>query len=219
MDRGSAAIACTGGSAALVLQCASLMVDYWSSAAIKPLVLTGNIAQQTLHRLAETGAWWIELHRPGGLRADQAGYKTTVHVRLIHAFVRRMALGSGVWDSAAWGVPINQGDLFFQIVGFSKLMIDSLERMGHDFTAVEKEGYYAFWRHVAALLGVDGTMPAEVLLSRFTAGPDELRAFVGAGPILTDDQPRVEYFLSLPEDDPPIDLSPLTGDARRYLRK
>ena len=155
MDRGSAAVARTGDRAALVLQCASLMIDYWSSAAIKPLVLTGNIAQQTLHRLAETGAWWIELHRPGGLRNDQDGYKTTVHVRLIHAFVRRMALGSVVWDRAAWGAPINQGDLFFQVVGFSRLMIASLERMGCDFTAAEKEGYYAFWRHVAALLGVD----------------------------------------------------------------
>ena len=60
-----------------------------------------------------------------------------------------------------------------------------------------------------ALLGRDGTLPEAVLRSRFTAGPDALRAFVGAGPILTDDQPRVEYFLSLPADDPPIDLSNL----------
>ncbi len=62
---------------------------------------------------------------------------------------------------------------------------------------------------VMALLGRDGTLPASVLMSRFTAGPDALRAFVGEGPILTDDQPRVEYFLSLPENDPLIDLSPL----------
>lgn len=72
---------------------------------------------------------------------------------------------------------------------------------------------------IAALLGRDGTMPGPALLSRFNAGPDELRAFVGEGPILTDDRPRVEYFLSLPADDPHIDLSPLTGDARRLLRR
>lgn len=71
---------------------------------------------------------------------------------------------------------------------------------------------------ISALLGRDGTLPASMLLSRFTAGPDELRAFVGEGPILTDDRPRVEYFLSLPKSDPLIDLSPLKGDARRLLR-
>ena len=72
---------------------------------------------------------------------------------------------------------------------------------------------------IAKLLGVDGTLPTSTLLGRFTAGPEELRAFVGMGPILTDDQPRVEYFLSLPADDPPIDLTPLKGTAERYLRR
>jgi len=70
-----------------------------------------------------------------------------------------------------------------------------------------------------AILGRDGTLPASVLLSRFTAGPEDLRAFVGEGPILTDDQPRVEYFLSLPEHDPHIDLSSLKGDATRLLKR
>lgn len=69
------------------------------------------------------------------------------------------------------------------------------------------------------ILGRDGTLPLSVLLTRFTAGPDELRAFVGDGPILTDDQPRVEYFLSLPAGDPHVDLSPLKGDATKYLRR
>lgn len=51
------------------------------------------------------------------------------------------------------------------------------------------------------------------LRALFTAGPAELRAFVGAGDILTDDRPRVEYFLSLPADDPPIDLTRLRRNA------
>ncbi len=155
MERGRAAVARAGDSAGLVLQCASLMIDYWSPRAMKPLVLTGSMQLQTIHRLTQTSAWWIELHRPDGLRSRQDGYKTTVHVRLIHAFVRRMIRGSGAWDRAAWGEPINQADLFFQVVGFSKLMIDSLQRMGYWLTAEEKEGYYLFWRHTAAILGVE----------------------------------------------------------------
>jgi hypothetical protein len=43
-----------------------------------------------------------------------------------------------------------------------------------------------------------------------------LRAFVGPGPIPTDDQPLVEYFLSLPRDRD-VELRPLKGDVRRIV--
>jgi spermidine synthase len=54
------------------------------------------------------------------------------------------------------------------------------------------------------------------LLSTFVAGPDELRAYLGQGAILTDDRPLAEYFLSLPRDKNP-DLSSLKGDVTRYV--
>ena len=59
----------------------------------------------------------------------------------------------------------------------------------------------------------------EVLRSWYTAGPGEMRAFVGDGPILTDDRPLVEYhhFLPRPEEQPPLDLSPLKGDVSRHV--
>jgi hypothetical protein len=34
----------------------------------------------------------------------------------------------------------------------------------------------------------------------YAAGPEELAQFVGVGPVLTDDRPVVEYFLSLPSN-------------------
>jgi spermidine synthase len=37
----------------------------------------------------------------------------------------------------------------------------------------------------------------------FIAGPDEIREFIGDGPLLTDDRPMIEYFLSLPKNDAP----------------
>lgn len=37
----------------------------------------------------------------------------------------------------------------------------------------------------------------------FIAGPEDIRAFVGEGPVLTDDKPMIEYFLSLPIHDAP----------------
>ena len=55
-------------------------------------------------------------------------------------------------------------------------------------------------------------------LARFyTTGAEELREFVGPGPILTDDRPMVEYFLSLPRDRDP-DFSKLKkGDFNRLV--
>lgn len=69
-------------------------------------------------------------------------------------------------------------------------------------------------REMLASLGV---ARFEDLLALYKAGPQELRQFVGEGPILTDDRPMVEYFLSLPRDRV-LDLSGLRGDVRRHVR-
>jgi hypothetical protein len=37
----------------------------------------------------------------------------------------------------------------------------------------------------------------------YSAGSDDIRDFLGEGPILTDDKPVIEYFLSLPKNDAP----------------
>ena len=54
-----------------------------------------------------------------------------------------------------------------------------------------------------------GFADVDAVLAAYTAGPDKLRAFLGEGPVLTDDLPLLEYFLSLPPGDRPIDLSGL----------
>jgi spermidine synthase len=61
-----------------------------------------------------------------------------------------------------------------------------------------------------------GVTSFDQLLTLFRAGPDQLRAFVGPGPLLTDDRPLAEYFLSLPRDRD-ADLSPLTGEVGLLL--
>jgi spermidine synthase len=68
-------------------------------------------------------------------------------------------------------------------------------------------------RGMSAMLGVKSF---EDLLKLFVAGPDELRQFVGDGPILTDDKPMVEYFLSLPRDRD-VNLSGVRSDVTRYV--
>jgi spermidine synthase len=67
-----------------------------------------------------------------------------------------------------------------------------------------------------ALSDVDLTT-FDVLLASYTAGPDEMRAFVGDTPVLTDDRPRIEYFGSLPENERGVELKGLRGDVRRHV--
>jgi hypothetical protein len=50
---------------------------------------------------------------------------------------------------------------------------------------------------------------SDQLVAHYAAGPSELRRFLGPGAILTDDRPLLEYYLSLPGGDRPVDLSRL----------
>lgn len=150
MDEGRAAIARTGNSASLIVQSASLAIDGWSP----PM---GTSSQQAIRRLAETCDWWLKLHAPGGLRRGAEGYKATLHLRLSNAFRRRAVRDTGRWDRRAWGEPINQGDLFVQVSAFTAVMLEGLHRMGYRLTQAEKDGYYVFWRHAAAVLGLHKT--------------------------------------------------------------
>jgi spermidine synthase len=66
------------------------------------------------------------------------------------------------------------------------------------------------------MLAEIGITSFEKLTSLYRAGPGELRQYVGQGPVLTDDRPIVEYFLSLPRDRE-VDLSGVVGDVSRYV--
>ena len=63
-----------------------------------------------------------------------------------------------------------------------------------------------------ALAAVDS--PARRPGGWYSAGPATLRAFVGPGPLLTDDRPLVEYFRTLPQGEPPAQLERLHDDVR-----
>lgn len=68
-----------------------------------------------------------------------------------------------------------------------------------------------------AALDAIGFTSFDALLASYTAGPAELKAFVGGGAVLTDDRPLTEYFLALPHNDPPVDLSKVHGDVGRHV--
>ncbi len=55
------------------------------------------------------------------------------------------------------------------------------------------------------------------LLRQFVASPADVRKLVGDGPVTTDDHPLVEYFLSRPQGEAPMDLSQTYGDVRPFV--
>ena len=63
-----------------------------------------------------------------------------------------------------------------------------------------------------------GLQSVDAVLASYTAGPAEMRAFVGEGPTLTDDRPRIEYFRSLPGGEAGVDLRGLRGDVTQHVR-
>jgi spermidine synthase len=94
------------------------------------------------------------------------------------------------------------------------LMVGTREPLRLDRASLERRLADAAIQADLAAIGLDGY---DALLKLYTAGPREMRAFVGAGDILTDDRPLVEYYLALPRGEPMVDLSRVRGDVRRHL--
>jgi spermidine synthase len=95
------------------------------------------------------------------------------------------------------------------------LLVGTTEPLTLDARAFQEKLAREPNRHALGLVNIQSF---EQLTALYTAGPDQLRDFVGPGPILTDDQPLVEYHRSLPANEPDIDPRPLHDDVRRWIR-
>ena len=98
----------------------------------------------------------------------------------------------------------------------ANFMIGTLKPLAIDPAALERMRQHPETR---VALDAVGLKQFDDLRGWFTAGADEMRAFVGEGPLLTDDHPLVEYhhWLPRPEEQPPLDVSSLKGDVTRFI--
>lgn len=98
----------------------------------------------------------------------------------------------------------------------ANFMVGTKQRLRIDPEALDRLRRNAMTRAALDAVGLTGF---DVLRSWYTAGAQEMRAFVGAGPVLSDDRPLVEYhhWLPRPEEQPPLDLSSLKGDVARHV--
>jgi spermidine synthase len=88
------------------------------------------------------------------------------------------------------------------------LMVGTLQPLRISKAGFERRlGEPSFGRAMAAL----GIRNVDELMAHYSAGVGEMRTFVGDGPILSDDRPLVEYFMSLPPGEPDADVGRLRG--------
>lgn len=133
--------------------------------------------------------------REGGLMLQWIGHRDEAHYKLIMRTFLRVFPHTTLWTDGS-------------------LMLGSMKPL-----RISRATYEERLRDPQLLFGLSRVRldTFEALLDRYTAGPDEMRRFVGEGPILTDDRPLLEYHRSLPEPSRPLDLSALRGDVKRHL--
>ena len=164
-----------------VLFSISLLAGYLSSGITKTLAATGELEAMAPRRVAETSQFIESLYASRTLDRDSEGFKNTIRVRLMHAFVRDKLLRSG-WDTSRWGMPINQADMAGTVLSFSVTYLMGLRMLGFVVSRAEREALIHFWRYAGRLLGVsDLLLPATEresmrllwLVAATQTGPDD----------------------------------------------
>lgn len=155
MARGAAVLHGTGLHGMMVLRDAGLMAGYQAAGLNQPLIHTGALAKGAQRRIAETTAWWLACTAPGGLAPGGAGVHMTLRVRLMHALVRHQLAHDPDWDSATWGLAINQHDLQATYLGFSVVQLIALKSTGTCLSRQDSEDVMHLWRCIGWLMGVE----------------------------------------------------------------
>ncbi len=145
----------SGIEANYVLRDAALMGGYLLSGFNRALIMTGALNQDASKRIAETSKWWIDCTDYGGLERFGAGFKSTMHVRFIHALVRRNLAANPEWDSNAWGLPICQIDMAATNLAFGLVFLAGLRALGIFPTPHESRSVMHLWKYTGWLMGVE----------------------------------------------------------------
>lgn len=145
----------------VILMCSSLVEGYTLYNPAQVLISTGRLQKDVSKRIFETGQMLHNIVGEQGLRPGGLGHKTCMEVRLLHSAVRQHLWGSGKWDAAKLGEPINQEDMAATVLGFDFMFIRGLKKLGIKLTKAEHSAMHYYWRYVGYLLGVDEALLTE----------------------------------------------------------
>lgn len=154
VDEGARAFRRFGRNAADVLLQLSLIGGYRFGGPPDLLVATGGLTgDSTRRRLAETQSWAVAVTTPGGLEQYAPGWRTTLHVRAMHALVNQAFARR--WDVERWGLPINQADQAGTLGLFDGTVLIGVKALGVPVSRRESRAVMHLWKYVGWLMGVD----------------------------------------------------------------
>ncbi len=133
--------------------------------------------------------------KPGGLVLQWVGQREDTAYKLIARTFQEVFPQTTVWVDGT-------------------LLVGTVEPFTVSRAAFERQLARPETRAALAAIGLDSF---DTLTSWYTAGPDELRRFLGPGPVLTDDRPLVEFFRALPKNEALANLAALTGEVSRIV--
>jgi hypothetical protein len=151
---GARALRRGGADGMYVARDVSLLGGYQFSGFNKTLLRTGALEKGSNKRFAETMQWAMDVIAEGGLDPLGVGYRSTLRVRLIHAFVRRHVTAMPDWRGDEWGVPVNQTDMAATLVGAIIAPPAGAIGMGILLSPAELDGIAHLTRYVGWLIGV-----------------------------------------------------------------
>lgn len=138
------------------LFCSSLPQAYAAANGALVLTHTGAMHGRVRQRIFETAQFLFDVLDVGGLEPAGRGIRSAQRVRLMHAGVRKLILGSPRigWDSAELGEPINQEDLAGTLMTFSVVTFEAMRRLGVEASEAEGDDWMHLWAVIGHLLGV-----------------------------------------------------------------
>ena len=167
LERGSAVVVQHGPQVCVALATASLVYCYAGYPGVKVLTFSRRLGHDADRRVGETAQFVLAVTAPGSLDPCGRGIRKIQKVRLLHAAIRHLVIGSGRWDVAADGVPICQEDLVGTLLSFSWIVVDALRKLGVRIDDQEAEDYHYRWRVIGQMLGIE---PAAIPVDLAQAG-------------------------------------------------
>ena len=155
MEQGAAFFARYANLVMNMLGLLSLPYCYAAADGARVLHLSERIRNDTAKRLQETGDFVWEVMAPNAFTVDGKGFASIFKVRLIHAAARYYTLQSGLWNTAEWGLPVNQEDMAGTNLSFSLLVIRGLRKLDIAVSYTEQQAFMHLWNVIGYLSGVE----------------------------------------------------------------
>ena len=135
----------------------SVLVEGFTTLIAKSFAMTGRTAT-TSRRLQQNLRQLLEIFYPHGMRRENDGWRTSVRMRFVHAWIRNLLANSDEWNNEAWGTPISSANLGLAISIFSQRLLDYTYLLGGRFTTEEQKSILSIWRYCGYLMGIPETI-------------------------------------------------------------